>query len=62
MEPIVIYRKENGKFGITRGLNKFNILKIMGFTELRPEMYNYSDNSYNKNILKMKDFEVESVN
>ena len=52
MEPLVLYKKENGKFGIINGRNKFKILKILGVTELNPEMYNYTDNLYKKDIVK----------
>ena len=62
MEPLIIYKKENGKFGIVSGHNKFKILRIMGITELNPEMYNYSGNSYNKNILNIMDIEDELIN
>ena len=57
MEPLVVCKKENGKFRVISGHNKFKILKIMGITELNPEMYNYSDNLYNKDILKIIDIE-----
>ena len=61
MEPLVVYKKENGKFGILNGHNRFNILRIMGISELSPEMYNYSDNSYNKDILKIIDIEDDFI-
>lgn len=59
MEPLVLYKKENGKFGIINGCNKFKILKILGVTELQPEMYNYSDNLYKKDIVKITNIEDE---
>ena len=62
MVPIVVYKKENGKFGIVSGHNKLKILRMIGITILNPKMYNYSDNSYNKNILNMMDIEDEIIN
>ena len=62
MEPIVVYKKNNGKIGILNGHKRLKILKIMGVTELIPEMYNYNDNSYDKDILKMKDIDDEIIN
>jgi len=31
----------------------------MGFTELKPNMYSYSDGSYNKDIILLSDIEDE---
>ena len=61
MDPLVVYKKENGKVGIIRGHNKIKILRMMGFTELRPEMYNYSDNTYRKDVLKIIDIEDDLI-
>ncbi len=62
MEPIVVFKKKNGKVGILNGHNRFKILSMIGYTELKPEMYNYSDNSYDKDILKMIDIEEDLKN
>jgi len=62
MSPLVVFKKENGKFGIVSGHNKLKILRRIGITALNPEMYNYSDNSYNKDILNMTDIEDELIN
>jgi len=61
MEPIIVYKKNNGKVGIISGHKRFKILRLMGITELIPEMYNYSDNSYNKDILKINDIEDDLI-
>jgi len=62
MAPLVVYKKENGKFGIVNGHNKLKILRMIGITALNPEMYNYSDIPYNKDILDMMDIEDEIIN
>lgn len=62
MQPILLGKKNNGKVEIISGRNRLKVLRIIGVTELSPEMYNYSDNSYNKNILKMTDIDDEIIN
>jgi len=61
MEPIVVYKKKNGKIGIINGHKRIKILRIIGCTELSPEMYNYSDSSYNKEILKISEVEDDLI-
>jgi len=62
MEPIVIYRKNSGKLGILNGHKRFKILRLMGINELKPEMYNYNDNKFNKEILKISDIDDNIIN
>jgi len=52
MSPLVVYKKENGKFGIVSGYNELKILRSIGIISLNPETYNYSGNSCNKNIIE----------
>lgn len=59
MEPLVLNRKENGMLEILKGHNKIKILKMLGITQLKPKMYNYSDGSYNKDIILMNSIEDE---
>lgn len=58
MKPIMITKKNNGKYGINEECNRLKILRIIGITELKPEMYNYSDGSYNMDIIKMDDIDI----
>lgn len=58
MEPLILYKKDNGKIGIFSGYNRFAVLKIMGLTELKPNLYKYSDGSYNTDILNIIDIET----
>ncbi|KYK31559.1 MAG: hypothetical protein AYK22_02375 [Thermoplasmatales archaeon SG8-52-3] len=62
MEPIVIYRKNSGKLGILNGHKRFKILRLMGINELKPEMDNYNDNKFNKEILKISDIDDNIIN
>lgn len=61
MEPIILSKRENGRVQIINGHKRVNILKIMGITELRPNMYTYSDGSYNKDIIHLHDIEEEFI-
>jgi len=60
MEPVILFIKENGKIGIINGHKRIVTLKLIGITELKPDMYNYSDNSYKKDIIFIKDIEDET--
>jgi len=57
MEPVVLSKKENGKFEVLSGHQKIKTLSFIGVTQLQPTMYVYCDGSYNKDIILMKDIE-----
>jgi len=59
MEPVVLNRKGNGRFEILSGHRRIKILKIIGVTQLIPDMYIYSDGSYNKDVILINDIEDE---
>jgi len=61
MKPIVLNKKEGGRLQILYGHKRVKVLKIIGVTKLKPDMYNYSDGSYNKDIILMKDIEDEFI-